>query len=86
MFRNQINPGGTAVGTPQMVTTILDPIDDNPDFLAGFSDLTPGAASRGTGPTGTSRLYISFDSTLVEGTYSGRSVPELNNSIIQISF
>jgi hypothetical protein len=45
-----------------------------------------GAVARGTTVSGKSRLYISFDSTAVMGTYEGRSVPELNNSIIQVSF
>jgi len=36
VFRNQINPGGTSMGTRQAVTKILDPIDGDPDSLAPF--------------------------------------------------
>jgi hypothetical protein len=87
VFRNQINPGGTSMGTRQAVTKILDPIDGDPDSLGALqTDAYMGAVARGTTVSGKSRLYISFDSTAVMGTYEGRSVPELNNSIIQVSF
>jgi hypothetical protein len=87
VFRNQINPGGTSMGTRQAVTKILDPIDGDPDSLGALqTDAYMGAVARGTTLSGESRLYISFDSTAVMGTYEGRSVPELNNSIIQVSF
>lgn len=87
VFRNQINPGGTKVGTPTMVTTILDPIDGDPDGLGGLqTDAYMGAVARGTGVSGRSQLYISFDSTVEPGTYEGRPAPELNNSIIQVIF
>lgn len=79
VLRNQINPGGTAVGTPQMVTKILDPIDGDPGGLGGLqTDAYMGAIARGTGVSVKSRLYVSFDSTAVTGTYEGHAVPELN--------
>lgn len=87
VLRNQINPGGTAVGTPQMVTKILDPIDGDPGGLGALqTDAYMGAIARGTGVSGKSRLYVSFDSTAVTGTYEGHAAPELNNSIAAVSF
>ena len=87
VFRNQITPGGTAVGTPTMVTKILDPIDGDPDELGALqADAYMGAVARGTSVSGRSRLYISFDSTVATGTYEGHPAPELNNSIIQVIF
>jgi hypothetical protein len=87
VWRNQILPGTTAVGTPQMVTTVLDPIDSDPqNFALTQSDFFMGAVARGNGPTGQSRFYTSFDSTTVPGTYNGRPDPELNNHISVFSY
>lgn len=87
VVRNQINPGGTTVGAAQAVTKLPDPIDGDPDFLASIQfDLFMGAVARGTGLTGHSRLYLSFDSTTVPGTYEGLPDAELNNHIIQVTF
>ena len=82
VLRNQIAPGGTVLGSPKQVTKILDPIDGDPQALGSFqSDLFMGAVARGNGTTGQSRLYTSFDSTTVPGTYEGRPNPEQNNHI-----
>jgi hypothetical protein len=87
VWRNQILPGTTTVGTPQMVTTVLDPIDSDPqNFGLIQSDFFMGAIARGSGPTGQSRFYTSFDSTTVSGTYKGRPDPELNNHISVFSY
>jgi len=87
VFRNQIAPGGTSVGTPQRVTTILDPIDADPQDLGYFqSDAYLSAIARGNGATGQSRLYTSFDSTTVFGSYEGRFSPEQNNHISLFSY
>jgi hypothetical protein len=87
VWRNQILPGTTTVGTPQMVTGILDPIDSNPQQLGLLqSDFFMGAIARGNGVSGRSRLYTSFDSTTVSGTYKGRPDPELNNHISVFSY
>ena len=87
VWRNQILPGTTKVGTPQMVTTVLDPIDSNPQQLGLIqSDFFMGAIARGNGAPGQSRLYTSFDSTTVSGTYKGRKEPELNNHISVFSY
>ena len=87
VFRNQINPGGIAIGAPQAVTKIPDPIDGDPDGLGLFQfDLFMGAAARGNGITGQSRLYLSFDCTTAAGTYEGRPAAELNNHIIAVTF
>jgi len=82
VWRNQIASGATTVGTPQRVTTILDPIDSDPQQL-GFlqSDLYMGIKARGTGTVGQSHVYTSFDSTFVPGTYNGQRDNELNNTI-----
>jgi hypothetical protein len=82
VLRNQIAPGATTVGTPQMVTTVLDPIDSDPKDLGLFqSDEYMGIKARGTGTAGQSHLYTSFDSTSVPGTYNGQPDNELNNTI-----
>jgi len=85
VFRNQINPGSTAPGTPQMVTQTLDPLDGTETTLIPNISFL-GAAARGTSPGVTSRLYVSFTSSTVAGTYEGFSAPDLNNSITQVSF
>lgn len=82
VLRNQIAPGGTTLGVSQLVTQVLDPIDGDPQSLGSFqSDLFMGAIARGTGQAGQSRLYTSFDSTVVPGTYQGRPNAEQNNHI-----
>jgi hypothetical protein len=87
VWRNQILPGITAVGTPQMVTTVLDPIDSDPQDLGLIqSDFFMGAIARGNGAPGQSRFYTSFDSTTVSGTYNRRLDPELNNHISVFSY
>jgi hypothetical protein len=87
VWRNQILPGTTTVGTPQMVTTILDPIDSDPHDLGLLqSDAFMGAIARGNGVSGQSRLYTSFDSTTVRGSYEGRLNFELNNHISVFSY
>jgi len=85
VFRNQINPGGVQLGPAQAVTKLPDTIDNsfNNAFLL---DLYMGAKSRGNGVSGQSRLYMSFDSTLVPGTYEGEPAPDANNNIIQVSY
>jgi hypothetical protein len=85
VFRNQINPGSTAPGAPQMVTQTLDPLDGTETTLIPNISFL-GAAARGTSPGVTSRLYVSFTSSTVAGTYEGFSAPDLNNSITQVSF
>ena len=87
VLRNQINPGGTALGSAQLVTKTLDPIDTDPQNLGFFiSDAYLSVIVRGTGASGQSRLYTSFDSTAVAGAYEGRPVPEQNNHISLFSF
>jgi hypothetical protein len=86
VFRNQINPGSTAPGKPQMVTQTLDPLDGTQTTLTPFIGGSLGASARGTSVTAMSRLYLAFTSSLVDGIYEGFSAPDLNNSIIQISF
>jgi hypothetical protein len=85
VFRNQINPGSSAPGTPQMVTQTLDPLDGTETTLIPNISFL-GAAARGTSAAVASRLYVSFTSSTVAGTYEGFSAPDLNNSITQVSF
>lgn len=84
VIRNQIAPGGTTVGTAQLVTKVLDPIDGNPQSLGYFqSDAFMGVVARGTGAPGGSRVYWSFDSTSIAGAYQGQPVPEQNNHMAE---
>jgi hypothetical protein len=87
VLHNQIAPGGDTLGTSQFVTQVLDPIDGDPQSLGLFqSDLFMGAVARGTGKPGQSRLYTSFDSTIVPGEYQGRLDAEQNNHIAVIAY
>jgi hypothetical protein len=87
VFRNQINAGGLKLGPPQAVTQFPDTLDNSfvPSVLP-VNDLFMSAKARGNGTSGKSRLYMSFDSALVDGIYEGRPVPDANNSIIQVSY
>jgi hypothetical protein len=87
VFRNQINPGGVKLGPPQAVTQFPDTLDNSftPSLLP-INDLFMGAKARGNGVSGKSRLYMSFDSALVAGTYEGKAAPDANNNIIQLSY
>jgi hypothetical protein len=86
VFRNQINAGGVKLGSPQAVTQFPDTLDNSftPSLL--FIDDFIGAKARGNGVSGKSRLYMSFDSALVAGTYEGHPAPDANNSIVQVSY
>jgi hypothetical protein len=87
VVRNQIAPGATTPGTPQRVTTVLDPIDSDPQMLgSSLSDLYMGIIARGTGVTGQTHLYDSFDSTVAKGSYEGAQDAELNNHLSMISY
>lgn len=85
---NQISPGTTTLGQPQLVTTAT-PNDDPPtlgfEVIAGF-DFYMGAVARGTGTAGHSHLYLSFDSQAVNGTYNQKPLPELNNHLKLVIF
>lgn len=87
VVRNQIAPGGTALGSPLTVTKALDPIDGDPQQLGSFqSDAFLGIIARGTGVKGQSHLYTSFDSTSVAGTYEGPPDPEQNNHVSRVVY
>jgi hypothetical protein len=78
---NQIAAGSTTVGAPQFLINKLD-IDDDPGNQGFFLFSTfIGAIARGNGTPGQSHLYTSFDSTAVNGSYNGRSLPESNNHV-----
>jgi hypothetical protein len=86
-LRNQIAPRTTTLGSAQLVTKTLDPIDTDPQNLGFFiSDAYLSLIVRGTGASAQSRVYTSFDSTSVAGTYEGQPVPEQNNHISLFSF
>ena len=87
VFLSQIPPGSTTVGPAKAVTTFT-PIDDDPGNVAvtGAFDYRMGAVARGTGTSGQSHLYLSFDSEAVDGTYNKKPLPELNNFVDLIQF
>jgi hypothetical protein len=84
---SQIAPGSTTVGPAKAVTTFT-PIDDDPGNVAylGAFDYRMGLVARGTGTSGQSHLYLSFDSEAVDGTYNKKPLPELNNFVYLIQF
>jgi hypothetical protein len=91
-FRNarvlvsQIAPGSTTVG-PAKAATAFTPIDTDPGQNAESSeDWMMGVTAHGTGTPGESHLYLSFDSELVDGTYDGAPLPELNNFLELIPY
>jgi hypothetical protein len=84
---NQIAPGRTAIGPAKAITQAAAPMDIAPGGLnTGFDDFHLGAVARGTGTAGQSRLYVSFNRTLVNGIYSGRPLAEKNNHISLFAF
>jgi hypothetical protein len=85
VFRNQITPGTTTLGTPIAVTQLTNTIDNSFNNAFLF-DWYMGAIARGNSASGQSRLYMSFDSTEVAGTYKGHPAPDANNNIIQVSY
>jgi hypothetical protein len=87
VFVRQIAPGSTTPGPAQHVSA-FSPMDVDPGevSLAGALDYRMGAIAHGTGTTGQSRLYLSFDSDTVSGTYNQRPLPELNNFIELITY
>jgi len=85
VFRNQIAPGTVSLGSPVAVTMVADTIDDSFNNAFLF-DWFMGAIARGNSASGKSRLYMSFDSTLVPGTYKGSPAADANNNIIQVSY
>ena len=86
VFMAQIAPGSTTIGPAQPVTA-FSPIDTDPGEEAFYlSDVYMGAIARGTGKTGESHLYLSFDSAAVNGTYNKEPLPELNNHITLVTY
>jgi hypothetical protein len=88
VLRNQIVPGSTSPGAPLPVTTVLNAIDLAPQRIdQNQNDFFFGLIARGSGDiSAPSHLYVSFDSTAVPGTYHGRPLPELNNSIVEVTY
>jgi hypothetical protein len=56
------------------------------NILAGGLDLFMGAIARGTGISGQSHLYLSFNSIAVNGIYHREPVPEMNNTIKLLTY
>ncbi|HXM98611.1 MAG TPA: sialidase family protein [Candidatus Dormibacteraeota bacterium] len=84
---NQIAAHSTAPGAAQLITTTFEPSDRDPGNLGAFlTDGFVGVIARGTGMPGASRLYISFDSTSSNGTYSGQPLSEQNNHLRLFTF
>ena len=89
VFVNRVKPSGTIIGPPQSITTVFNAIDDFAPSNTGaafFGDRTVGASARGNGSSGQTRLYTSFDSTAANGTYNGKPLRELNNTIAVLRF
>jgi len=88
VMTNQIAPGSTKLGPQERITSVLNATD----IIAGgpgsafLEDLGFGVASRGTGSVGHSRLYTSFNSSLVKGFYEKEPLPDLNNDISRVTF
>jgi hypothetical protein len=83
---NQIAPSSTQLGPPALITTKLEAADAFAPCLCFLNEVEVGAVSRGTGAAGHSRLYTSFNSSAVNGTYENRPLPDLNNHISLFSF
>jgi hypothetical protein len=81
---NQILPGSTTLSPSKPVTTFTS--NTNVAIGGAGFDLSMGAVARGTGVTGQSHLYLSFDSISVNGIYNGEPVPDGNNQIELIAF
>ncbi len=64
---------------------VADTIDDSFNNAFLF-DWFMGAIARGNSASGKSRLYMSFDSTLVPGTYKGSPAADANNNLIKVSY
>ncbi len=78
---NQIAPGATKIGPAKFVTQTLTPIDSDPGNTgADLFETFIGVVARGTA-SGQSKVYTSFHTNAVSGTYGGRALPEENNHI-----
>lgn len=83
---NQVAPDSTTVGPPSLITTKLDAADAFAPCLCFLNAVEVGAVARGTGATGHSRLYTSFNSSAVNGTYGNEPLPDLNNHVSLFRF
>ena len=83
---NQIVPSSITPGPPTLITTKLDAADAAAPCLCFINAVEVAAAARGTGVGGQSRLYVSFNSSAVNGKYEGRPLPDLNNHISLFKF
>ena len=86
----QVPAGSTTPGSLIIVTSGGDSpaAEANlPSFLPQFGDYI-GAAARGTGAAGGSRLYVGYTSNLTLGTYSQgtQTNPESNNFLIKVVY
>lgn len=85
---NQIAPGSTTLSPQKRITSVLNATDivASGPGSAFLEDLGVGVVSRGTGSAGHSRLYTSFNSSLVKGLYEKEPLPDLNNYIDLLTF
>jgi hypothetical protein len=82
----QIPSGSTTLGAAQPMTS-FSTIDTYPDEGPGLiNDFNMGAVAHGTGTAGQSHLYLSFDSSAVDGTYNKEPLPEQNNHIMVVTY
>jgi hypothetical protein len=81
----QVAPGSTTLGAAQPVTS-FSTTDAYPDQPGSINDFNMGAVAHGTGTAGQSHLYLSFDSSAVDGTYNKEPLPEENNHIVLVTY
>jgi|HubBroStandDraft_1064217.scaffolds.fasta_scaffold00217_16 hypothetical protein len=84
VFMAQIPPGSTTLGPVQPVTSFTQIDPDGVAYI--LDDVNMGAIAHGTGTAGQSHLYLSFDSSAVDGTYNKEPLPDLNNHIMLITY
>jgi hypothetical protein len=66
--------------------TSFSTTDAYPDQPGSINDFNMGAVAHGTGAAGQSHLYLSFDSSAVDGTYNKEPLPEENNHIVLVTY
>ena len=77
IFLAQILPGSTAVSKPHQLTSAF--------FDGGYADHIALAAA-GTGQAGESKVYVHFNNSPVDGSYSGHPFPIITNTLTRFEY
>ena len=90
VFLAQVQPGTTAVGKAQLLTSALaDAAAESPVQVlfapVAFGNRI-GLAAVGTGTSGQSRAYVGFTWNSVFGSYGGVAMPDMNNHLAQFQY